>query len=161
MLVIGINIVPYLAAYAQHRYKCPVPDAVRFPSMSLINQTIINKLTIRPAHINPGNWNLRIVVAEPKYGLKDLSQYDYLPPAGEREVFNVLRMDFDATLHKYMDTERYERGVFYKDSVASFIKKYELAGLISEDALLKKHVRWKRYTSRYRAQTMQLDINFK
>ena len=69
-------------------------------------------------------------------------------------------LDFDMFLHSYMDHERYQYGVDYKDSVQAFIKKYHLSGKVTPEALLKKHVRWKKKVMTWRTESVQLKMKF-
>lgn len=158
MTILNIYVKPYLAAYARSRYSTGMPDVVRFPAASLVNHTIINKLTKRPDGAEPREGNLMVLVNDKVPGCKDFTQYNFLPLTGETAVNNALLMNFDAHLHFYMDRKRYDDGIDYKDSADAFIQLYGLEGLISADALLKKHVRWKSMVRAYRQEPIQLEM---
>lgn len=161
MLILNIHVKPYLAEYARRRYGCPIPNTAQFPASSLVNHAIVNSLVQTPAKTEPRNGNLFVMVNEKICNLKDLDVYNYLTFDGENNVREKLLLDFDVHLHSYMDTQRYRFGIDYKDSALAFVEKYHLDGLVTSEALLKKHVRWKKKVTHYRTEGVQLKMNFK
>lgn len=160
MLILNIHTKPYLAEYARRRYASPMPDVAQFPASSLVNHAIVNSLVETPAKLEPRPGNLLVIVNEKICNLKDIETFNYLTFDGENKVNEKLLLDFDAFLHSYMDSRRYNQGIDYKDSVTEFVEKYHLTGLVTADALLKKHVRWKKKVTNYRTQGVQLKMNF-
>ncbi len=160
MLVLNIYVKPYLAEYARKRYASPMPDVALFPAASLVNHAIVNSLVQAPAKTEPRNGNLLVMVNEKICNLKDLDVYNYLTFCGEHNINKVLLLDFDAFLHSYMDSRRYNQGVDYQDSADELVEKFHLTGLVTSEALLKKHVRWKKKVTNYRTQGVQLKMNF-
>ncbi|MBR1711219.1 MAG: hypothetical protein IJ719_20725 [Clostridia bacterium] len=160
MLILNIYVKPYLAEYARRRYPSPIPDVVQFPASSLVNHAIVNSLVKTPAKAEPRNGNLLVMVNEKICNLKDLDVYNYLTYKGEKNVGMKLLLDFDMLLHTYMDNLRYHKGIDYKDSAEAFVKKYHLTDLVTEEAMLKKHLRWKKEVTNYRTQGVQLKMNF-
>ena len=160
MLVLNIYTKPYLAEYARQKYPSPIKDVAQFPAASLVNHAIANSLIKPPAIPVERKGNLLIMVNEKICNLKDLEVYNYLNFDGEDNVSKKLLLDFDMFLHRYMDFQRNHNGIDYKDSAQSFIEKYHLAGKIAPEALLKKHVRWKKKVRTYRTEGVQLKMNF-
>jgi len=160
MLVLNIYTKPYLAEYARHKYPSPIKDVVQFPAASLVNHAIANSLIKRPANPVESKGNLLVMVNEKICNLKDIETFNYLTFDGENNVSEKLMLDFDMFLHSYMDHERYQYGVDYKDSVQAFIKKYHLSGKVTPEALLKKHVRWKKKVMTWRTESVQLKMKF-
>lgn len=144
MLVLNIYVKPYLAEYARQKYPSPINDVAQFPAASLVNHAIVNNLIKQPANPADHKGNLLVMVNERICDLKDLETNNYLNFEGENNVSDKLLLDFDMVLHSYMGHQRYRYGIDYKDSVKMFIDKYHLTGLVTPEALLKKHVRWKK-----------------
>lgn len=144
MLVLNIYVKPYLAEYARQKYPSPIKDVAQFPAASLVNHAIVNSLIKQPANPAEHKGNLLVMVNERICDLKDLETNNYLNFEGENNVSDKLLLDFDMSLHSYMGHQRYRYGIDYKDSVKMFIDKYHLTGLVTPEALLKKHVRWKK-----------------
>lgn len=160
MLVLNIYVKPYLAEYARQKYPSPIKDVVQFPAASLVNHAIANSLVKRPANPAENNGNLLVMVNEKICNLKDLEMNNYLNFEGENNVSDKLLLDFDMFLHSYMDHQRYQYGVDYKDSVQMFVKKYHLTDMVTPEALLKKHVRWKKKVTTWRTEGVQLKMKF-
>ena len=160
MLVLNIYVKPYLAEYARRRYPSPIKDVARFPAASLVNHAIVNSLVETPANPGENKGNLLVMVNEKICNLKDLERNNYLNYDGENNVGEKLLLDFDIVLHGYLDHQRYHQGIDYKVSVNKFIERYHLTGLVTPDALLKKHVRWKKKLAKYRQECVQLKMNF-
>lgn len=160
MLVLNVYVKPYLAEYARQKYPSPIKDVAQFPAASLVNHAIANSLIKKPAIPVENKGNLLVMVNEKICNLKDLDTNNYLNFEGENNVGEKLLLDFDMFLHSFMDHMRYHHGVDYKDSAQMFVKKYHLAGKVTPDALLKKHVRWKKKLAKYRQECVQLKMNF-
>ena len=160
MLVLNIYVKPYLAEYARQKYPSPIKDVAQFPAASLVNHAIVNSLIKQPANPAEHKGNLLVMVNERICDLKDLETNNYLNFEGENNVSDKLLLDFDMFLHSYMGHQRYRYGIDYKDSVKMFIDKYHLTGLVTPEALLKKHVRWKKMVDTWRAEGVQLKMKF-
>ena len=141
MLVLNIYVKPYLAEYARQKYPSLIKDVAQFPAASLVNHAIVNSLIKQPANPAEHKGNLLVMVNERICDLKDLETNNYLNFEGENNVSDKLLLDFDMYLHGYMGHQRYRYGIDYKDSVKMFIDKYHLTGLVTPEALLKKHVK--------------------
>lgn len=160
MLVLNIYVKPYLAEYARKKYPSPIKDVAQFPATSLVNHAIANSLIKKPAIPAENKGNLLVMVNEKICNLKDLDTNNYLNFEGENNVGEKLLLDFDMFLHSFMDHMRYHHGVDYKDSAQMFVRKYHLTGKVTPEALLKKHVRWKKKITKYRTEGVQLKMNF-
>lgn len=160
MLVLNIYVKPYLAEYARQKYPSPIKDVAQFPAASLVNHAIVNSLIKQPANPAEHKGNLLVMVNERICDLKDLETNNYLNFEGENNVSDKLLLDFDMFLHSYMGHQRYRYGIDYKDSVKMFIDKYHLTGLVTPEALLKKHVRWKKKVDTWRTEGVQLKMKF-
>lgn len=160
MLVLNIYVKPYLAEYARQKYPSPIKDVAQFPAASLVNHAIVNSLIKQPANPADHKGNLLVMVNERISDLKDLETNNYLNFEGENNVSDKLLLDFDMYLHGYMGHQRYRYGIDYKDSVKMFIDKYHLTGLVTPEALLKKHVRWKKKVDTWRGGGVQLKMKF-
>lgn len=160
MLVLNIYVKPYLAEYARRRYPSPIRDVALFPAASLVNHAIVNSLVATPANAGPRNGNLLVMVNEKICLLKDIEVYNYLPYTAENNVGKKLLLDFDVHLHTYMDNYRYHSGIDYKDSAEAFVRKYHLGDLVTAEAMLKKHLRWKKEVASYRHHGILLKMKF-
>lgn len=158
MLILNIYVKPYLAEYARRRYASAMPDVAQFSACSLVNHAIVNSLAEPPVESKERHGNLLVMVNEKYCGLKDIEKYNYLTFDGENKVGKMLLLDFDMFLHSYMDRARYRNGIDYQDSARAFVEKYHLGGLVTEEALLKKHVRWKKQIKKYRTEAVQLKL---
>jgi hypothetical protein len=162
MLVLNIYVKPYLAEYARRRYPGPINGTVMFPAASLVNHALVNSLTEKPTvDYGERKSNLQVIVNEKICDLKDVDRFNFLTYRGENNVGEKLLLDFDMFLHSYMDRQRYHNGVDYKGSAQTFVEKYGLTGMVTPEALLKKHVRWKKKVARYRTEGVQLKMEFK
>ena len=160
MIILNIHTKPYLAHYALIEYPTYHTGVVRFPAESLMNMAILSRLKVRPFKESPNAGNLPVLVNEETNLSKRTDMYNWITRADEGLVERCLRMDFNATLHYFMDSNRYNRGIDYKDSANLFVEKYGLAGLIQPEALLKKHVRWKKQIRDRRTGGEQTEFNF-
>ncbi|MBQ8100523.1 MAG: hypothetical protein IJ169_04460 [Paludibacteraceae bacterium] len=159
MYFISINIHPYLAQYARVRFA-QVDGAVLLPRDSIIHYALINRLQAPPkfaAATQPGN--LAVAVRETETE-KDVRRLNGLSDSANRHIEQLLRLDFDMTLHEYMDRAYYKQGTDYLQAAALFHQHYRLGSTITQEALLKKHVRWKKRRRDYRKNSEQLELTY-
>lgn len=158
MIVISLTVTPYLAVWVQHRYPSQ-EDAVLLPRDSLVHHALINRLKERPHHVIPSRGNLLIGVSE-RSSEKDMKRCNWLSPQAELHITRLLRLDFDSTLHYFLDQQYYRKGIDYKDAAVAFHEHYRLQDTITVDALLKKHIRWKHVRKTYQLAAQQTEFNF-
>ncbi len=158
MIVISINVKPYIARYAMRRYSCN-DGAVLLPAHSVALHAIYNRLQRRPSSVVPRSGNLRVMLREGVVE-KDLTRNNYLSASAERHIDRLLTLDFDMTLHEYMDKQYYQRGIDYEISAEAFHAQYDLGETLTTGALLKKHIRWKKVRRGFRRQEEQGEISF-
>ncbi len=158
MIVIPLTVAPYIACWARQHYP-KANDAVLMPRESLALYAIVNRLQRRPRNVVPSGGNLLIGISEKKVD-KDLQTCNWLPPTAMTHIESMLRMEFDMQLHNYMDKRYYRDGIDYKVSAQVFHDHYGLGDTITEEALLKKHVRYKQMRLKYRRMAQQTELTF-
>ena len=158
MRVISINVKPYIARYVMSRYNSSA-GAVLLPPHSLALHAIYNLLQSRPRMAVPRDGNLQVMLREGVVK-KDIIKNNYLSARAERYIDRLLTLDFDMTLHEYMDKQYYQKGIDYEASAEAFSVMYNLGDTLTSGALLKKHIRWKKLRREYRRQAEQGEISF-
>lgn len=143
MVSVTIQVAPYLAQYARKRWAVTSDGGVIPPKYTQLYYTLVGWLSAKPVGANLPAGNLTVLLAE-KDVSKDLRHNVWLSPQALFRIERALRCDFDMTLHDYMDELYYRKGIDYQMSAVAFCERYGLDGLISEEALLKKHVRFKK-----------------
>ena len=161
MLILNIHIEPYLAQYAIKKYPSYIPNVVRFSSYSLMNTAILSRLKMKPYIQKAPNGNLGVMLNEENNKSKRTDVYNWISRNDESVVERMLRLDFDMMLHYYFDSNRNRKGIGYNDSAEMFVQEFGLEGLIGTDALLKKHVRWKKMVREQSLRkNQQTEMNF-
>ena len=161
MLILNIHIKPYLARYARKKYPSYMQDVVKFPFHSLMNTALLQRLKQKPQYQSMPSGNLAVMLNEEKNVSKRTDIYNWISRNDEGVIERMLRLDFNATLHYYFDSKRYNKGIDYNDSAEWFIEEWGLQGLIEPDALLKKHVCWKKLLKERRSSIgEQTELNF-
>ena len=159
MYTILVQCPEYVAHYLKKKFH--VSDgAVLLPQFTLSWYAIANSAQRRPPTEVPHQGNLFVAFHEKSVPLKDLRRQNWLSDKRLRYISKLLRWDFDMNLLEYMEREHYRHGVDYESAARQFHRLYELEGLVSEEALLKKHIRWKKLRKEFRLQAEQMDIEF-
>lgn len=160
MLILNIHIKPYLAHFALKKYPSWKSGTVKFPAFSLMNTLLLQRLRQRPHHQPVPNGNLPVMLNEEKNVCKRTDVFNWISRNDEVIVERMLRLNFDTEMHYYFERKRIREGVEYQDSAELFIKEWGLNGLIEPEALLKKHVRWKKMLKEHRTGGEQTELNF-
>ena len=122
MITTRIQIESYLAEYVRGKYYDETIGTVRFPSSSDIYVTIYDLMEKRP--------------------VKSPEQFNYISVRGTAILEKRLRALMWAELHELMDENKHLHGIEFKETVFTFLKKYNISS-IQEDGLLKNYQRWR------------------
>ena len=120
MITTRIQIESYLAEYVRGKYYDETIGTVRFPSSSDIYDR-------REANFAGG---------------KSPEQFNYISVRGTAILEKRLRALMWAELHELMDENKHLHGIEFKETVFTFLKKYNISS-IQEDGLLKNYQRWR------------------
>ena len=136
MITTRIQIESYLAEYVRGKYYDETVGTVRFPSSSDIYVTIYDLMEKRPV-------NCRADRREANFaGGKSPEQFNYISVRGTAILEKRLRALMWAELHELMDENKHLHGIEFKETVFTFLKKYDISS-IQEDGLLKNYQRWR------------------
>lgn len=141
MITVKITVEKPVAEYIRGKYFDHEAGAVRFPSDLDIYVLIYDLLQRRPVEIPVDSGNLEFILPERRAG-KDPLTYNYLSGRAQKMLSDKMRLMMWAELHDYMDENKHIKGIQFKDSVFTFMRRYSIES-ISEDALFKNYQRWR------------------
>lgn len=141
MITVKITVEPYVAEYIQGKYFEYESGVVRFPSSLDIYILIYDLLQRRPANMPVDSGNLEFALPERREG-KDPLSYNYLSGRAQKILGDKMRLMMWAELHDMMDENKHIRGIQFKETIFTFMRKYSIES-ISEDALFKNYQRWR------------------
>lgn len=146
MVTVKIQISDYVAEYIRGKYYDPQAGCVRFPSGLDIYILIYDLLQRRPDGAPLDRGNLEFALPDRREGNmpfgKNPETYNYLSKRSAKMIGEKLNLMMWAELHDFMDENKHAFGIRFKDSVFTFLRKYDIES-ISEDALLKNYQRWR------------------
>ncbi len=146
MMTVKINVEAAVAEYIRGKYFDHEVGAVRFPPSSDIYITIYDLLAKRPVDHPIDTGNLEFALPDRREanqaGGKDPKTYNYISRRAADVLSGRFRALMWAELHEFMDEQKHQNGVQYKESVFIFMKRYAIES-ITEDALLKNYQRWR------------------
>lgn len=141
MITVKITVEKPVAEYIRGKYFDHEAGAVRFPSDLDIYVLIYDLLQRRPVDSPVDSGNLEFILPERRAG-KDPLSYNYLSGRAQKMLSDKMRLMMWAELHDYMDENKHIKGIQFKDSVFTFMRRYSIES-ISEDALFKNYQRWR------------------
>lgn len=141
MITVKITVEKPVAEYIRGKYFDHEAGAVRFPSDLDIYVLIYDLLQRRPVNSPVDSGNLEFTLPERRDG-KDPITYNYLSGRAQKILADKMRLMMWAELHDYMDENKHIKGIQFKDSVFTFMRRYSIES-ISEDALFKNYQRWR------------------
>ena len=140
MITTRIQIESYLAEYVRGKYYDETIGTVRFPSSSDIYVTIYDLMEKRPVNCPADRGNLEFMLPDRREanfaGGKSPEQFNYISVRGTAILEKRLRALMWAELHELMDENKHLHGIEFKETVFTFLKKYNISS-IQEDGLLK------------------------
>jgi hypothetical protein len=146
MITTRIQIESYLAEYVRGKYYDETVGTVRFPSSSDIYVTIYDLMEKRPVNCPADRGNLEFMLPDRREanfaGGKSPEQFNYISVRGTAILEKRLRALMWAELHELMDENKHLHGIEFKETVFTFLKKYNISS-IQEDGLLKNYQRWR------------------
>lgn len=146
MVSIKIEIEPYVAEYCKGKFFDEDSGAVRFPPQTDVYVLIWDLLMRRPVNKPVDEGNFIFLLPDRRQG-KDPATYNYISGNGRKILEKKLKLMMWAELHEVMDDNKHRRGIFFKDTVYMFLRRYGIES-ISEDALLKNYQRWRQEVRR-------------
>ncbi len=158
MTFINIECAPYVAQYLKKMYHV-VDGAVLLPQYTLAWYTIVNCAQRRPPEEKPVVGTLTVAFKDEAVRYKDLRYNNWIGRKRLKYISNLLRLDFDMNLMEFMEREHYKQGVDYDTAARMFHRMYELGDTVTEEALLKKHIRWKKKRREFRLEAEQIDLS--
>lgn len=141
MITIKINVEPAVAEYIRGKFTDVESGVVRFPADLDIYVLIYDLLQRRPVDRPVDTGNIEFALPERRAG-KDPVTYNYLSGRSQRMLCDKMRTMMWAELHDTMDENKHIRGIPFKDTVFTFMRRYSIES-ISEDALFKNYQRWR------------------
>lgn len=141
MITVKITVEKPVAEYIRGKYFDHEAGAVRFPSDLDIYVLIYDLLQRRPVDSPVDSGNLEFMLPERRAG-KDPLTYNYLSGRAQKMLSDKMRLMMWAELHDFMDENKHIKGIQFKDSVFTFMRRYSIES-ISEDALFKNYQRWR------------------
>ena len=141
MITVKISVEPHVAEYIRGKYFDHEADAVRFPSDLDIYILIYDLLQRRPVESPVDIGNLEFILPERRVG-KDPITYNYLSGRSQKILADKMRLMMWAELHDLMDENKHIKGIQFKETVFTFMRKYSIEA-ITEDALFKNYQRWR------------------
>ena len=157
MYTISVRCPDYVAQYLKKEYHV-VDGAVLLPQYCLAWAAIVNGTQVRPITHPPHTGNLRVGIMSGAVRFKNLDKQSWLGEKRLNYISKLLRWQFDIALLEYMEKQHYRHGWDYDEAMREFYRYYQLDGYISEEALQKKHTRWKQKRKEWRKQAKQLEI---
>ncbi len=141
MVTTRINVPVYIAEYIHGRYADFSDSPVRLPDSSDLYHMVWDLMEKRPFGVGADTGNLEIVLPERSVG-KRPETYNYLGVRSQRIISRRMEVMMWAEAHSYIDEQKHQHGVDYKDAVIRFRLKYGIESL-SEDAFIKNYYRWR------------------
>ena len=141
MITVKISVEPHVAEYIRGKYFDHEAKAVRFPSDLDIYILIYDLLQRRPVESPVDTGNLEFILPERRAG-KDPITYNYLSGRSQKILADKMRLMMWAELHDLMDENKHIKGIQFKETVFTFMRKYSIEA-ITEDALFKNYQRWR------------------
>ena len=141
MITVKIHVEQYVAEYIIGKYYDPDTGTVRFPSDLDIYILIYDLLQRRPVNSPVDSGNLEFALPARRAG-KDPVSFNYLSARSQKILNDKMRLMMWAELHELMDENKHLKGIQFKETVFTFMRKYSIEA-ISEDALFKNYQRWR------------------
>lgn len=141
MVTARINVPVYIAEYMRGRFAGFSDSPVRLPDNADLYHVVYDLLEKRPAGAVADRGNLELVLPERSVG-KRPETYNYLGVRSQRIISRQMELMMWAEAHCYIDEQKHQYGVDYKDAVIRFRLKYGIEHL-SEDAFIKNYYRWR------------------
>lgn len=141
MVTTRINVPVYIAEYIRGRYADFSDSPVRLPDSSDLYHMVWDLMEKRPFGVGADTGNLELVLPERSVG-KRPETYNYLGVRSQRIISRRMEVMMWAEAHCYIDEQKHQYGVDYKDAVIRFRLKYGIESL-SEDAFIKNYYRWR------------------
>lgn len=141
MITTRISIPQHLAEYIEGKYGSFTDGPVRLPDSSDLYHVIWDLLEKRPKTAGADSGNLELVLPERSYGKRPES-YNYLGIRSQCIIGRKIDTMMWSEAHCYIDEQKHQHGVDYKDAVIRFRLKYGIESL-SEDAFIKNYYRWR------------------
>lgn len=141
MVTTRISVAPHLAEYIEGKYGSFSDGPVRLPDSSDLYHVIWDLLEKRPKTAGADSGNLELVLPERSCG-KRPENYNYLGVRSQQIISQKMELMMWADAHSFIDEQKHEQGIDYKDSVIRFRLKYGIESL-SEDAFIKNYYRWR------------------
>lgn len=136
-----ISVAPHLAEYLSGKFGDFKAGPVRLPDSSDLYHVIWDLLEKRPCNAVVESGNLELVLPERSVG-KRPDTYNYLGRRSQSIINSKIELMMWSEAHDFIDEQKHQHGVDYKDSVIRFRQKYGIESL-SEDAFIKNYYRWR------------------
>ena len=141
MTTTRISVPPFIAEYILGKYGSFSKSPVRLPDSTDLYHVIYDLLEKRPVDAPADRGNLELILPERSCG-KRPETYNYLGQRSQRMLSERMEVMMWADAHSFIDEQKHQHGVDYKDSVIQFCTRYGIESL-SEDAFIKNYYRWR------------------
>lgn len=146
MVKVKIQIDEAVAEYVRGKFFDTKAGAVRFPATADVYVTVYDLLQRRPLSNPVDSGNLEFVLPDTREGRtaggKNPETYNYLSAESAEIIERKLKAMMWAELHDMMDENKHLRGIQFKETVYTFMRRYDISA-ITEEALLKNYQRWR------------------
>ena len=141
MVTTRISVPKHIAEYMHGKFASFCDAPVRLPDSADLYHVIWDLLEKRPVSAGADTGNLELVLPERSIG-KRPETYNYLGVRSQQIISQKMELMMWAEAHSFIDEQKHEQGIDYKDSVIRFRLKYGIESL-SEDAFIKNYYRWR------------------
>lgn len=141
MTTTRISVPPFIAEYMTGKYGSFSHSPIRLPDSTDLYHVIYDLLEKRPVDAPADRGNLELVLPERSVG-KRPETYNYLGLRSQKLLSSRMEVMMWADAHDFIDEQKHQNGVDYKDSVILFRSRYGIESL-SEDAFIKNYYRWR------------------
>lgn len=145
MLTVTFAIKPYLASYMYVRYRlCVEGKAIHLSNFTILYHCL-HQLTV--PHPRGVSWreagNISLVLPNPRIG-KNPEVFNYIGCGSALILEKKMEVEMKAELYEFLLENKFCNGVMYKQSMETFVDKYNMIELVSEESLMRAFQRWRK-----------------
>lgn len=145
MPTVTFAIKPYLASYMYVRYiLCVEGKAIHLSNFTILYHCL-HRLTV--PHPQGVSWketgNITLVLPSPRIG-KNPEVFNYIGHDSVLILEKKIEVEMKAELYEFLLENKFCNGVMYKQSMETFVDKYNMVEQVSEESLMRAFQRWRK-----------------